>query len=136
MVYARSRGLPRARFDGPSSPGQGRFRHDRSYSLGTDDGEDGVDYGCGASSEQRGGGARRCLAAAGRRVRHSARWAVPMVLLAGLGGGLLEYQRLMRRAAGFGKAWNPITESWAQFYEGEKRASKQATLAWPALCAC
>jgi hypothetical protein len=146
MAYARSRGLPRARFDVPSSPGQGRFRHDRSYSLGTDEGEDGGDCRfrtrssfsgsfahdsfedladvAGNGGGQR-GGARRWLGAAGGRLRRSVRWAVPVVLLTGLGGGLLEYRRLMRRAAGFDKAWNPITESWSQFYEGEKRASKQ-----------
>jgi hypothetical protein len=149
MAYARSRGPTRIRFDEGSFQHQERIRQDRTYSLGTDDGEDesidrfrtrsslsesfahdsledlNTDDMRDESMKGQREWMKRCVAASRGRLRSSVRWAVPLLLVAGLSGGLLEYRRLNRRAAGFDKAWNPITESFTQFYEGEKKASKQ-----------
>jgi hypothetical protein len=43
--------------------------------------------------------------------------------------GDLEYQRLLERASVFHKRWNPIAESFDEFYETEKRSAKNALFA-------
>ena len=150
MAYSRSRGPTRIRFDEQSFQNQGRIREDRAYSVGTDDGEDESFVRCRTPSSLSESFAhdsledfnsndtrddeimkgqrdwmKRCTIATRALLRRSVRWMVPLFLLAGLSGGLLEYRRLNRRAAGFEKAWNPITESFTEFYESEKKASKQ-----------
>ena len=55
--------------------------------------------------------------------------AVSCALVLVVGLAAQEYHRLMQRAAGFEKSWNPLTESYGDFYENEKRASKQTLFA-------
>ena len=61
------------------------------------------------------------------------RWLVVCAVVGGLGlaahRGWSEYHRLMVRASGFDKTWNPITESFGEFFEKEKRSSKKALYA-------
>ena len=150
MAYSRSRGPARIRFDEQSFHDQEHIREDRVYSAGTDDVEDEYidrfrsrsslsesfahdsleDFNSNDMKDdenwmQQRDWRKQCMLTTRGRLRSSIKWAVPLLLLAGLGGGVLEYRRLNRRAAGFEKAWNPITESFTEFYEGEKKASKQ-----------
>lgn len=43
--------------------------------------------------------------------------------------GNTEYQRLVERASVFHKKWNPIAESFDEFYETEKRSAKKSLFA-------